>query len=102
VARVELCTHLAYRKGEDGNPPPVHRRARALSQQQNAGQLTLHAAARRWGPGRWLFYSPICVSPKRIVGRTSRTTIPFPRANSEPWNIGRSSRTAAFSDPDWL
>src|SRR5437762_9334134 len=33
VARVELCTHLAYRKGEDGNPPPVHRRARALSQQ---------------------------------------------------------------------
>src|SRR5437870_3248130 len=31
-----------------------------------------------------LFYSPIYVSPKRIVGRTSRTTIPFPRANSEP------------------
>src|SRR5256885_3016486 len=37
VARVELCTHLAYRKGEDGNPPPVHRRARALAQQPMPG-----------------------------------------------------------------
>src|SRR5437762_13859924 len=41
VARVELCTHLAYRKGEDGNPPPVHRRARALSQQLHPKFLSL-------------------------------------------------------------
>jgi len=37
AARVELCTHLAYRMGEDGNPPPVHRRARALSRQPMPG-----------------------------------------------------------------
>jgi len=30
---VDRCTHLAYRKGEADQPPPVHRRARALSQQ---------------------------------------------------------------------
>jgi hypothetical protein len=33
VAIVDLCTHLAYRKGEAGQHPPVRRRARALSQQ---------------------------------------------------------------------
>src|SRR5205823_1091031 len=48
VARVELCTHLAYRKGEDGNPPPVHRRARALSQQMYPVVIrsAVHAATR--------------------------------------------------------
>src|SRR5207247_1708446 len=31
-----------------------------------------------------LFCAPIWVSRKRIAGRTCRTTIPIPRANSEP------------------
>ena len=32
-------THLAYRKGEAGKPPPVRRRARALSQQPTSEAL---------------------------------------------------------------
>jgi hypothetical protein len=32
VTLVEMCSHLANRKGGDGNPPPHRWRARALSQ----------------------------------------------------------------------
>jgi len=46
VALVELCTHLAYRKGEAGKSPPVRRRARALSQQTTSESWETCAASR--------------------------------------------------------
>jgi hypothetical protein len=95
VARVELCTHLAYRKGEDGNPPPVHRRARALSQQPTSerwefvGELALLCRGTSvFGSSGWQMDSDVRAAPRCVMSVTKMSR----KSRKTPANMKQIAR----------